>query len=1311
MSQFEPVPPFSDMHVFIGDSVVVVQPVVKNASHVDTLSVDLRTGSVQALVSPPQRSTPTPIVAVLGVSKLFKGYAVVVVTAAKVVASVLGADIYQITKTSIITSEEARMAKDNKALLRLLADGVDPDGSGRAMYFSHYYDVTLSAQKTANVAMDGSPAMQSSAVRADKDFFWNFRMSRPLIDAGAHRFVMPCIMGFVRQVPGLSFRTTGGNRATRTATLTLIARRWVLRAGTRHWRRGCDADGNAANFVETEQLLQLEDDSVGDTPTVPTLASFVVLRGSIPVMWTELPNIKYKPTRVIGPPETHAPTLAKHMGQMLGSYKDVTAINLVNQHGGEGKLADAFKVAAEEYTKGGGDGLHYVAFDFHKECGAKRYDRISILWDQISADFARHAFFMHGPKGMACKQRGVMRVNCIDCLDRTNVLQGVLGRKALDVQLQKLGLLAEGMVMANAYPEVEAQFKILWADHGDAVSTQYAGTGAMKSMYTRTGKRTMGGIVDDGYKAVARFYLNNFQDGKKQDAVDLATGAYVPEPGASLPRVPRRSPLLPIMFSLIFIVLGVRGGLVGSLGGEESAFALAAAIIVPILVGMAILHLTVSNGSFVASISVEDAIVFVTGGDGCGHANDVFSGCFAVDAEEARRRAAGAAAGVSMPVRLATNIVRFMHDNTGNWDGPAGGGVVSASFINAKPAVGGIGVEPRGGGVLRVLFTVASGAVADTVVRWRWKLRQTQVAVFDVLSDREEARHRALWPAFLAAKAAGKRAQFHRARLVVDGERPGRGAGARISPSFLTSLIKGTSPDELLSLVEQHGQAFNYIHSAAALNQAAQLIARMGCVFPRGGIERMVQLARDQLQSMATRELANTAYALAQLDHRDNDFMATLQKEAKPKMCDFKPHELANTVWALATLDSHADSAFMTALLNEATPRLRDFKPQELANTLWALATLDHTDGAFTAALLKEAMPRLRDFTPQNLANVAWALATLGHTDGAFMAALLEEATPRLRDFAPQNLANIASCSTLWALATLGHTDGVFMAALLKEATPRLRDFTPQALANVAWALATLDLSDGAFMAALLKEAMPRLHDFTPQALSNTAWALATLGHTDGAFMAALLKESMPRLPDFTPQNLANAAWALAALDHADDAFMAALLQQAAIMVPSFDDEGLTQLFLCDLWLKDQHSDVAVPAQLAATCKKAWMEERSNPQPSSVQLEVLAVVRQLPGCAGATSEQATDDRLFSIDIAVQLPDGRRLTVEVDGPSHFLSSPSGRLEGAALLRNRLLEARCWRVVSVPVMTGWVPHAKQGQQAARDYLLSLGVGPVS
>ncbi|KAG1667401.1 hypothetical protein FOA52_004818 [Chlamydomonas sp. UWO 241] len=170
--------------------------------------------------------------------------------------------------------------------------------------------------------------------------------------------------------------------------------------------------------------------------------------------------------------------------------------------------------------------------------------------------------------------------------------------------------------------------------------------------------------------------------------------------------------------------------------------------------------------SFVLSIPVARGANWFLGGGGR-----------RMDEEEAtavaaERIAAAAEDGTSLPVRLATDVVRFLYGGTGRRE-PADGGVVSASLLNAKPAVGGIGVEPRGGGVLRVLFTVASDAVADTVVRWRHELRRCvdSTAVFDVLSDREEAQHQALWPAFLAAKVAGKRAQFHRARLVVDGER------------------------------------------------------------------------------------------------------------------------------------------------------------------------------------------------------------------------------------------------------------------------------------------------------------------------------------------------------------------------------------------------------------------------------------------------------------------------------------------------------------------------------------------------------------
>ena len=38
-------------------------------------------------------------------------------------------------------------------------------------------------------------------------------------------------------------------------------------------------------------------------------------------------------------------------------------------------------------------------------------------------------------------------------------------------------------------------------------------------------------ILDDGYKSLMRYYLNNFQDGKKQDALDLITGTYRIEKG------------------------------------------------------------------------------------------------------------------------------------------------------------------------------------------------------------------------------------------------------------------------------------------------------------------------------------------------------------------------------------------------------------------------------------------------------------------------------------------------------------------------------------------------------------------------------------------------------------------------------------------------------------------------------------------------------------------------------------------------------------------------------------------------------------
>ena len=76
----------------------------------------------------------------------------------------------------------------------------------------------------------------------------------------------------------------------------------------------------------------------------------------------------------------------------------------------------------------------------------------------------------------------------MDCLDRTNVVQAAIAEAALNEQLRHAGILAPGQGVASS-SVLHRNFRHLWADNGDALAAQYAGTGAMKSDVTRTGER------------------------------------------------------------------------------------------------------------------------------------------------------------------------------------------------------------------------------------------------------------------------------------------------------------------------------------------------------------------------------------------------------------------------------------------------------------------------------------------------------------------------------------------------------------------------------------------------------------------------------------------------------------------------------------------------------------------------------------------------------------------------------------------------------------------------------------------------------
>jgi len=117
-----------------------------------------------------------------------------------------------------------------------------------------------------------------------------------------------------------------------------------------------------------------------------------------------------------------------------------------------------------------------------------------------------------------------MRTNCVDNLDRTNVVQSLFARRSLLAQLNR----KSDSVLTSNFPAFEKAFKNLWADNANALSMFYSGTNALKTDFTRTGKRTIFGAIADGWYSVSRYYLNNYCDGYRQDSYDVFLGIYKP---------------------------------------------------------------------------------------------------------------------------------------------------------------------------------------------------------------------------------------------------------------------------------------------------------------------------------------------------------------------------------------------------------------------------------------------------------------------------------------------------------------------------------------------------------------------------------------------------------------------------------------------------------------------------------------------------------------------------------------------------------------------------------------------------------------
>lgn len=485
------------------------------------------------------KDNSSTVSAILGTIKLKINKYLIVADKHEVTGSILGKSIAKVTSFKIYTLGNDTISKKDSEEMQYLSL-LNQHLTNATLFFSvdNAYDLTNSLQRQI---------AGNKPVKHDLRFWWNKYLSDELLDAGASDFVSPVIYGY--------FKSHSANfQGNQSLEFALLTRRSWYRAGTRYFRRGIDEDGNVANFNETEQIF---------TTSNKQIYSFLQTRGSVPLYWSEINNLKYKPNLVLSARPAQEAT-AKHFKEQVDLYGDNYLVNLVNQSGYEKPVKDAYAKAVETLPEPLASHVNYIYFDFHHECRRMRWDRVKLLIEHlIELGFTSNNFFHYDIATNTVKnlQSKVVRTNCMDCLDRTNVVQSMLGRWVLQTQFEESHYLSQNNTTPWEIvdPQFNLFFQSFWADNADAVSCAYSGTGALKTDYTRTGKRTKMGALKDLVNSITRYYLNNYKDGQRQDSYDLFLGNYRPyQDSISNPFIDRRSPyiqLLPYLIGASFLVL------------------------------------------------------------------------------------------------------------------------------------------------------------------------------------------------------------------------------------------------------------------------------------------------------------------------------------------------------------------------------------------------------------------------------------------------------------------------------------------------------------------------------------------------------------------------------------------------------------------------------------------------------------------------------------------------------------------------------------------------------------------------------------
>ena len=547
--------------------------------------------------------------------------------------------------------------------------------------------------------------------------------------------------------------------------------------------------------------------------------------------------------------------------------------------------------------------------------------------------------------------------------------------------------------------------------------------------------------------------------------------------------------------------------------------------------------------------------------------------------------------------------------------------------------------------------------------------------------------------------------------------------------------------NDFMELFEISRTFFNRMDARGLVNLVHSLALSGQC--RESFVGEILHYSETKLRDFEAREMINLISTLASLSYQQGrDFIKRLLIASEPKLrarnCILEVSELVSLLSSLSALSMPEGARFVASLCSSSTVSIDlgdDHEPSKggsSSSNMEGPPTRSYPlpPPGWTSGTLQPHAPTLQPPAPtrppQAQALVVSSVPPPSKSPAAPSAAVLNSRIVDARDMG--ELVDLVK-------SNLGRLDFIHASAAVSKAAKILskgklsdmshfeylvevaRSFMPEMksreLTTFLYALAKA----GQYKEGLIKEILaltqPKLRDFAPQAFSNTIWALATLNYLDGsAFVSQLMKEIETKLRDFNPQNLTNTVWALAVLDHnSAPLFLTSFLPLAYKMADQMVDTNKIQCLQYLLLMEDkgQINSYVKSDPRYVQFKRLCTEANARTVPERLTINVFRAIRHLPGCSNAISQYRTPDGIFRIGISVHLVGGRKLAIEVDDPSHFLSDGK-RLMGRTVLRNRLLENRGYEVVSIPLKSEWdrlqsaeVQEHKQ-QQVERDYLMN-------